>query len=162
MIGEGTKTALEEAGIYADFVPSRYSSADLASEWIPGLTAEDRVLLLRAREASDELPKALSEAGIAYTDAALYKTERDYRKADELNRLLPQVDYVTFASASAVKAFAAMVPEPAKLSAKVICIGPVTERAAVKAGIPVYASAVEYTAEGMRDVLRKDRKYGRV
>lgn len=162
VIGEGTKTALEEAGIYADFVPSRYSSADLASEWIPGLTAEDRVLLLRAGEASDELPKALSEAGIAYTDAALYKTERDYRKADELNRLLPQVDYVTFASASAVKAFVAMVPEPAKLSARVICIGPVTERAAVKAGIPVYASAVEYTAEGMRDVLRKDRKYGRV
>ena len=31
----------------------------------------------------------------------------------------------------------------------------------VDAGI-WYASAVEYTAEGMRDVLRKDRKYGRV
>ncbi|HIR97672.1 MAG TPA: hydroxymethylbilane synthase [Candidatus Merdisoma faecalis] len=162
VIGEGTKAALEEAGIYADFVPSRYSSTHLAAEWIPELKAEDKVLLLRAEEASDELPKALAEAGIPYTDAALYRTERDYRKAEELNRLLPEMDYITFASASAVKAFAAMVPEPDKITAKAVCIGPVTEKAAVKAGIPVYASAVAYTAEGMRDVLRKDRKYGRV
>ena len=162
VIGEGTKAALEEAGIYADFVPSRYSSSDMAKEWIPNLTAADRVLLLRAEEASEELPKALAAAGIAYTDAAIYRTRRDDRKAEELNRQLPEADYVTFASASAVKAFAAMVPEPGSITAKAVCIGPVTEKAAVKAGIPVYASAVVYTAEGMRDVLRKDRKYGRV
>ena len=162
VIGEGTKAALEEAGIYADFVPSRYSSSDMAKEWIPNLTAADRVLLLRAEEASEELPKALAAAGIAYTDAAIYRTRRDDRKAEELNRQLPEADYVTFASASAVKAFAAMVPEAGSITAKAVCIGPVTEKAAVKAGIPVYASAVVYTAEGMRDVLRKDRKYGRV
>ena len=120
------------------------------------------MLLLRAQEASSELPDALSEAGISYRDLPLYRTVRDERKAEELNRLLPEADYVTFASASAVKAFAAMVPEPEKMEAKAVCIGPVTERAAKKAGIPVYASAVTYTAEGMRDVLRKDRKYGRV
>ena len=162
VIGEGTKAALSEAGIYADFVPSRYSSADLAAEWIPTLTAADKVLLLRAQEASSELPDALSEAGISYRDLPLYRTVRDERKAEELNRLLPEADYVTFASASAVKAFTAMVPDPEKMEAKAVCIGPVTERAAKKAGIPVYASAVTYTAEGMRDVLRKDRKYGRV
>ena len=48
VIGAGTKAALEAAGIYADFVPGRYSSRDLAAEWIPGLTAADKVLLLRA------------------------------------------------------------------------------------------------------------------
>lgn len=164
VIGEGTKAALEEAGIYADFVPSRYSSADLAAEWIPALTSSDRVLLLRAREASSELPEALTAAGIPFTDTALYGTKRDERRSEELNRLLPEVDYVTFASASAVKAFAAAVQdqEKEKLTAKLVCIGPVTEKAARKAGLPVYASAVVYTAEGMRDVLRKDRKYGRV
>ena len=162
VIGEGTKMALENAGIYADFVPSRYSSEDMAREWIPELTPSDRVLLLRAREASQKLPEALGEAGIPCTDAPLYETVRDERKAEELNRLLADVDYVTFASASAVKAFAAFVPEPEKLPAKAVCIGPVTEKAAAKAGIPVYASAVVYTAEGIRDVLRKDRKYGRI
>lgn len=160
VIGEGTKAALAEAGIYADFVPTKYSSADLAAEWIPQLNATDRVLLLRAREASSELTQALQKADISHTDAALYRTRRDERKAEELGRLLPQVDYVTLASASAVNAFAAMVPEPRELSAKLICIGPVTERAAVRAGLPVYASAVVYTAEGMRDVMRKDWKHG--
>ncbi len=157
VIGEGTKAALEAAGIYADFVPSRYSSKDLAEEWIPGLKREDKVLLLRAKEASAVLNEALSKAGIAYTDAALYRTVQDERKAEELNRILPEMDYVTLASASAVKAFAAMAEHPSEVAAKVICIGPVTENAAVKAGIPVYKSAAEYTAEGIRDVLRKDR-----
>ena len=88
VIGEGTKAALSEAGIYADFVPSRYSSADLAAEWIPTLSAADKVLLLRAQEASSELPDALSEAGISYRDLPLYRTVRDERKAEELNRQL--------------------------------------------------------------------------
>ena len=157
VIGEGTKAALEAAGIYADFVPSRYSSKDLAEEWIPSLQKEDQVLLLRAKEASSVLNEALSKAGIAYTDAALYRTVQDERKAEELNRILPEMDYITLASASAVKAFAAMAEDVSKVTAKVICIGPVTEKAAVKAGIPVYKSAAEYTAEGIRDVLRKDR-----
>ena len=50
---------------------------------------------------------------------------------------------------------------PADMTAKAVCIGPVTEKAAVQAGIPVYASAVVYTAEGMRDVLRKDNLKGK-
>ena len=120
------------------------------------------MLLLRAEEASSELTEALEAAGISYTDAALYHTARDERKAEELNRILPEMDYITFASASAVKAFAAMTESPAELTAKAICIGPVTEKAAVKAGIPVYASAVVYTAEGIRDVLRKDHLKGKV
>ena len=161
VIGAGTKAALEAAGLYADFVPSRYSSRDLAEEWIPGLTDADKVLLLRAREASSELTKALDAAGVPYTDAALYETARDERKAEELNRILPEMDYITFASASAVKAFADMVENPAELTAKAVCIGPVTEKAAVQAGIPVYASAVVYTAEGIRDVLRKDNLKGK-
>lgn len=47
------------------------------------------------------------------------------------------------------------------MTAKAVCIGPVTEKAAVQAGIPVYASAVVYTAEGIRDVLRKDNLKGK-
>lgn len=157
VIGAGTREALETAGIYADFVPSRYSSADLAAEWIPTLGKEDKLLLLRAEEASTELTEALETAGIDYKAVALYRTERDERKAEELNRLLPEMDYITFASASAVKAFAAMAEQPKRQSARAICIGPVTEKAAKKAGIQVYASAVVYTAEGIRDVLRKDQ-----
>lgn len=157
VIGSGTKEALEAKGIYADFVPSRYSSRDLAAEWIPELGDRDRVLLLRAREASGELTEALARGGISYKAVPLYTTEIDRRKGGELKRLISDVDYITFASASAVKAFVELAGVPGDLKAKIICIGPVTERAAEQAGLTVYQSAVEYTAEGIRDVLLKDR-----
>lgn len=159
VIGDGTRKELEKHGILADFVPSAFSSRDLSAEWIPMLGREDKILLLRAREASGELPEALSQAGVPYVDAALYHTAVDMRKAEELERILKEVDYVTFCSGSAVRAFAAMTRER-DFAAKTVCIGPVTERAAVKAGIPVYQSAVTYTAEGIRDVLLYDRRNG--
>lgn len=162
VIGEGTKRALAARGICADFVPTRYSSKDMASEWVPTLHRGDRVLMLRAEEASLELNRALTDAGIDYTAAALYHTAADTRKGEELNRLLQQVDYVTFASASAVKAFASMVDgSTGDLTAKIVCIGPVTEKAAEAAGFAVHQSAVEYTAEGIRDVLLYDARYDR-
>lgn len=157
VIGNGTKDALEAKGIYADFVPAKYSSKDLAAEWIPKLTSDDRILLLRAEEASPELTEALEQAGISYEAISLYTTEVDRRKEEELKRVLAKVDYITFASASAVKAFASMAGDLEQLKAKVICIGPVTERAAAVAGLKVHQSAVTYTAEGIRDVLLKER-----
>lgn len=157
VIGEGTKKALEARGIQADFVPTRYSSRDLAGEWIPTLAGKDRVLLLRAEEASLELNRALQEAGIRYEALSIYHTAADGRKGEELSRILPQADYVTFASASAVKAFASMTGGRT-MGAKAVCIGPVTEKAAAAAGIPVHRSAVEYTAEGIRDVLLYDQR----
>lgn len=157
VIGSGTKDALEAKGIYADFVPAKYSSKDLAAEWIPELTSNDRVLLLRAEEASQELTKALEQAAIPYEAIPLYTTEVDRRKEEELKRVLGKVDYITFASASAVKAFVSMAGDLEQLKAKIICIGPVTERAAAAAGLKVHQSAVTYTAEGIRDVLLKER-----
>ncbi len=157
VIGKGTKDALDDRGIWADFIPTKYSSRHMAKEWTPALHAEDRVLMLRAQEASDELNEALDRAGISYTDAPIYHTVTDGRKSEELNRILPEVDYVTFASASAVKAFASMT-EKRDFAAKVICIGPVTEKAAEAEGFTVHQSAVEYTAEGIRDVILYDAK----
>lgn len=157
VIGQGTKDALEKHGIRADFVPSRYSSRDMVREWVPTLGPEDNVLMLRAQEASKELNEALGREGVPCTDVPIYHTAVDERKAEELNRILPQVDYVTFASASAIKAFVSMLDEQNReFQAKVVCIGPVTEQAAAAAGLEVHKSAVEYTAEGIRDVLLYD------
>ncbi|MCI8417517.1 MAG: hydroxymethylbilane synthase [Lachnospiraceae bacterium] len=160
VIGEGTREALLERGIWPDFVPEKFSSRDLAREWIPLLKVQEggeapRVLLMRAQEASLELTQALEENEIPYEAVALYRTAVDGRKAEELNRILPDMDYLTLASASAVRAFAGMTKEMKGLP-RVICIGPVTERAARKAGIPVHATAEVYTAEGIRDAICGD------
>ena len=108
------KEELEKHGIFADFVPSRYSSRELAAEWILTLRADEKVLLARAEEASEELSDALKEAGIDYEDVALYHTAVDQRKSEELNRIPPQVDYVTLCSASAVRAYVSMLDEVGK------------------------------------------------
>ena len=78
--------------------------------------------------------------------------------------MISQVDYVTLCSGSAVRAFASMLEEDGvrvDCPAKIICIGPVTEKAAETAGLAVGQSAVEYTAEGIRNVLLADVKAGK-
>ena len=67
-------------------------------------------------------------------------------------------------SGSAVRAFASMLEEDGVrvgCPAKIICIGPVTEKSAEAAGLAVGQSAVEYTAEGIRNVLLADVKAGK-
>jgi uroporphyrinogen III methyltransferase/synthase len=156
VIGEGTKKALEDHGIYSDFIPLAYSSEDLAKAIIPVLKKDDKVLMLRAEEANQVLPQSFEKAGLAYTNISLYHTVRDYRKADELNRLIGMMDYVTFASSSAVKAYVDMVEDLDQVKGKYISIGPVTSKTAEKLGIKIDKTAVSYTARGILDMILKD------
>jgi uroporphyrinogen III methyltransferase/synthase len=156
VIGEGTKKALEDHSIYSDFVPTAYSSQDMADAILPLMKEGDRVLMLRAEEANEVLPKAFEAAGVSYTNVSLYHTVMDYRKADELNRLIGVVDYITFASSSAVKAFTEMVEDLSLVKGKYISIGPVTTKTAEKLGLPIEKTAVSYTAKGILDMILQD------
>lgn len=159
-VGKNTAEALADHGFQCDFVPSRFSGADLAREWIPQLGTHDQVLLMRAKEGTSALPEELEKAGIPYADVALYETWVDERRKDELNRAVLDADYVTFASGSAVRAFHRMVPEDMLADKKIISIGPSTTKVARELGIAVYQSASEYTSAGiaaaiLADVLRE-------
>ena len=156
VIGEGTKKALEDHSIYSDFVPTAYSSQDMADALLPLMKEGDRVLMLRAEEANEVLPEAFEAAGVSYTNVSLYHTVVDYRKADELNRLIGVVDYITFASSSAVKAFTEMVDDLSLVKGKYISIGPVTTKTAKKLGLPIDKTAVSYTARGILDMILQD------
>ena len=156
VIGDGTKKALESHGIYSELIPTAYSSKDMAAAMVPHMKPEDRVLLLRAEEANAVLPEALEAAGIAHTCVSLYHTVIDTRKADELSRLIPTVDYVTFASSSAVRAFASMADDLENVPARYISIGPVTTKTAEKAGLHVDRTAAVYTAQGIVDTIIED------
>ena len=139
-------------------MPEQFSGEDLAAEWIPTLKPDEKVALFRAENGSRVLTEALAAAGISYDDIGLYETWTDLRRQEELNRVISEVDYVSVASSSAARALAAMLePEQRKkLTAKLISIGPSTAKAMEKLGLPVYADAVEYTAEGIASVIRAD------
>ena len=158
VIGRKTADALLQHGFQSDFVPEQFSGADLAAEWIPTLKPDEKVALFRAENGSRVLTEALAEAGISYDDIGMYETWTDLRRQEELNRVVQEVDYVTVASSSAAQALAAMLePEQREnLTAKLISIGPSTTKTMQKLGLPVYADAVEYTAEGIAAVIQAD------
>ena len=154
-IGRKTESALKEHGFRCDFVPENFSGTDLAREWIPTLNGDERVLLMRAKEGSEVLPRKLKEAGIDFDDVPLYETWVDTRRKEELNRIIHQVDYVAVASSSAARALCNMLEEK-EFDAKIISIGPYTTRTVREMGLPVYADAVEYTASGIASVILAD------
>ncbi len=156
VIGDGTKKALEAHGIYSDFVPTAYSSDEMARSLTPLLTKEDKVLLLRAAEANKVLPDALSAAGIQNDIVPLYHTVVDEKKADELNRLIKTCDYITFASSSAVKAFVSLVDDLDEVEGKYISIGPVTSKTAERAGLTLAQTATSFTAAGIVEAIKRD------
>lgn len=156
VIGDGTRKALEAHNIFCDFIPTAYSSQDMAETMIPHIGKDEKVLLLRAEEANRVLPDALEKAGISYKCISLYHTVIDERKADELNRLIKMVDYVTFASSSAVRAFVSMVDNLDEVKGKYISIGPVTTKTAQENGLTIEKTAVVYTARGMVETMIQD------
>ncbi len=156
VIGDGTRKALEAHNIFCDFIPTAYSSQDMAEAMIPHIGKDENVLLLRAEEANRVLPDALEEAGISHKCISLYHTVIDERKADELNRLIKMVDYVTFASSSAVRAFVSMVDNLDEVKGKYISIGPVTTKTAQENGLTIEKTAVVYTARGMVETMIQD------
>ena len=154
VVGRKTGEALTAHGFIPDFTPAEFTSRCLADTWVPTLSGETRVLLLRAREGSPVLPEKLKESGISFQDIPLYETWTDTRRKEDLERILPDTDFVTVASASAVRALAGMADRKLLQTARIISIGPETTRAAVQAGLTVAATAEEATAEGMaREVL---------
>ena len=156
VIGDGTKKALEGHGIYSDLIPTAYSSKDMAAAMVPHMKPTDKALLLRAEEANAVLPDSLTAAGIDHTCVSLYHTVVDERKADELSRLIETVDYITFASSSAVRAFVSMTGSLENVSAKYISIGPVTTKTAEAEGLHVDRTAAVYTAQGIVDTIIED------
>ena len=137
-LGPGTARTLAAHGLRADYVPGTYDAAHLGA----GLArlARGKVLLVRAKAGSPALPEALSAAGVAYEDLALYETCWQNAPDPALRRAVEggEVDLVAFTSASTVRGFAAAVGAGAGLSKILgICLGDPTAAEAAALGIPV-------------------------
>lgn len=158
-VGKATADLLRHYGYICDFLPSEYRSEVLAREWSEMLSGRDKVLLVRGREGTGCIEDTLTEKGISFSAACLYETIRDIRRKEELCRIYNDIDYITVASGSAGRALAELLPQ-ALLSAaaapKIIAIGPETAKVCEAAGLSVYATAGEYTAEGITQAILED------
>lgn len=155
-IGERTAARLRERGVLADAVPGDFVGEAIAALILERTNAGDRILIFRAQEARDVLPRTLEEAGRIVTVVPAYKTVVPCN--DRLSTQLERADILTFTSASTVRGFTAILGGNAAAAAAargkcVACIGPITARAATDAGIAVDVVATQYTMTGLLDAL---------
>ncbi len=157
-VGAATAAALAAAGLRADFVPGEFRAEALLREF---LAAHDvrgaRLLRVRGGRASTEVEDGLREAGAEVDSLDTYRTvpaaPSPAVRADILAR---GADAVAFASGSAVEGFDRAVPEHG-LHARALaaCIGPVTARAAERAGWTTIVAPPESTAGALADAVAR-------
>lgn len=136
-IGPKTAGELEKFGVFADLVPETYDSDHLAQAMAQ---VEGPVLLCRASEGSDAMPRLFTEKGISFADIACYDTVYEAPNAETVKELVKSGAIVTFTSASTVRGFVRSLPDTDFSGILGCCIGRQTALEAEKYGIPVRIS----------------------
>lgn len=160
VIGEGTAKTLRKYGFRADFIPSVYSVKALAQELSGRVKEGERVLILRAAEGSEEMNRIFDREKIAYSDSKIYRTGIDYRRKQELERVLPSCDYVFLCSRMGAKAFLEMAGSRKDAKRKLVSIGPYTTAQCREYHVDPLITAKRHSAEGMITALEETLREG--
>ena len=157
-IGPGTAAALARCHLVADLVPERFVAEGLLEVFPPppGPTGGGRVLLPRAAQARDVLPKGLRALGWDVDVVEAYRTGRT-RPSEEALASVRSADVVTFTSSSTVSGFLDVV-DRRDVPGIVACIGPVTADTARSLGLRVDVVASVHTIEGLVAALVQGRR----
>lgn len=153
VVGTSTKKALGKYGLYADFIPSKFTSKILAEELSKELTDKDKILIVRGKQGKNFIEDKFSEMSVAFDKICIYETIQDERRADEVKRICPDVDYIVVTSGSGAIALRDMAGCEYD---NIVAIGPVTKRDCEEAGLRVKLVAEEFDARGIVDVIVRD------
>ncbi len=156
-IGPATEAAVEKLGIGVDLVPEDYISEGVVRAFAGQDLRGCRILLPRAVEARDVIPKGLGKMGANVDVVSAYRTVKAGTDPSLLLTLFKDgaVDAITFTSPSTVVNFFKIIGEDFKLpsAVKVATIGPVTEAAARRAGLEVHIHQDKYTIEKLVEAI---------
>ena len=151
-IGSGTAKELEQFGVFADVMPRTFCAAALG-ETIAGEAApKSRIVLLRAKQGSEELLPPLKNAGLKVEDVPLYETicklQETLKETIEKQQRQGEIDLVTFTSASTVRGFVQALPGIDTTKIRAVCIGEQTANEAKRYGMQIQISK-EASVESM-------------
>ena len=157
-IGPETAKALRERGLTADVVPERFVAEALVAALAAEPMAGARVLLARAAEARDVLPRALQARGACVDEVPVYHT----RPAAQVDSAIlspldaGEVDVATFTASSTVRGCVNLLRDRAELlnETLIACIGPVTAQTAKELGLRVGLVSPVHTIPGLVGALR--------
>jgi uroporphyrinogen-III synthase len=150
-IGPATARAIQSAGLTVDLVPPQYVAESLAAALTPYASGA-KMLLIRAEQARDILPEALTVAGATVTIANAYRNQIPPDSIPALQSLFSSPatypDAITFTSAStATNLFALFEAANLTLPPNILLasIGPITSRTLRDLGHPPTIEAREPT-----------------
>ncbi len=159
VIGPATAKAVQGIGLHVDLIPPRYIAESLAEALVPKAPGK-RILLIRAAEARDILPEALTAAGATVTIADAYRNQIPADSIVELRRLFGSPDSypdaITFTSASTARNLVALLDAAGVTlpdSVALISIGPITTRALRDLGLEPGIEAAEPTLPALVEAV---------
>jgi len=158
-VGSKTAEQLRQYKLKPSFVPKDYVGTEIVAGL--GNLSGQWVFLPRAEKAREELPEAIRAAGGVCLEVPIYRNLLPEVPAERVNLLKQGVDLLTFTSPSTVHNFIEISQrfglDPYHLpgNPKVICIGPITEAAARKAGYSDLLIPPAFTTDAMLDLIEK-------
>ena len=158
-IGKATAEALSSHGLLADAVPEEFRGEKVAEVLKGQVEAGQRILIPRAAEAREILPKMLREMGATVDVVPVYRTVAADTDGEALRQKLAkgEIHWVTFTSSSTVTNLLKLLGSPEPLQGvKTACIGPITAETCRKNGIQPDVVAKEYTIAGLVQAMRED------
>lgn len=141
VIGEGTKKALEQYGIFADVMPEVYDGESLAEALTKAGISGKKILIPRAEKGNENLVPMLEKAGAKVCDLPIYRTVWREAPDDQIRKELikeikgGKIDCVVFTSSSTVHGFARAAGEIDHTKIVAACIGEKTAHTARSYGM---------------------------
>jgi uroporphyrinogen-III synthase len=160
VIGQATLRAANAIGLTVDLVPPKYIAESLAEALLPEASGRS-FLLVRAAEARDTMPEALTAAGANVTIAEGYQNQIPSDSIPALQALFSEPanypDAITFTSASTARNLVALLAA-ANLTLpgdiKLASIGPITTQALDDLNLKATIEAAEPTIPALISALQ--------
>src|SRR5438067_7681045 len=156
-IGRATARRVKDFHLRVDLQPDGFVAEAVVREFQKQGGVENlRILLARAEEARDVLPKQLSSLGAIVDQGFAYRTVAETRDDTGARRRLMEegADLITFTSSSTVENFLALgLPWPKRM--KIASIGPITSKTATDHGLKIDIEAQRHDIDGLVEAIRK-------
>ena len=155
VVGAKTDELLRKYKIIPDFIPEKYMGTELAKE-VQNYTEEnDRILFITSDISPANFEKWSKEYNRKFEKLTVYKTGKHIYSKNEVEKVLAEVEYVTFLSSSTVEAFNESIQGDLKLleNKKIVSIGPVTTKTLNELGYDVALEAKVFDVDGVIAVI---------
>ena len=154
-IGPATAAKVKEYRLHVDLQPEQYIAEGVVKAFLKeGSVENQKILLARAEEARDVLPRELSKMGAIVDEAIAYRTVPEVANEGIARFKEEGADLITFTSSSTAENFMALkLPIPPGM--KTASIGPVTSKTMRELGLNVDIEAKQHDIPGLLQAIQK-------